>query len=751
MNINPFTNMFKKRNSRRFLLGLGFLTCVTSCFKVDAPKEIEVVSPKLFPSGATIPSDFKWSSVKKLDVRVSVDDKFGGQYFYRVELYDNDPMLGAKANLLGAGMAKKGQDFVGKIVIPSFVQYIYVKKISPAKIPSVTMVAVSNLTSLIVSQNGATNGLRDSNLGASSGLSKLSKFSPSYDAKVYNVVIPTDAIPVSGSGIVSVESNKSYVIKSGVTFTGQINANNGTSNAKIYIDGTWTNKSFTLNMGSDNAIFITTAGTINLTGLTQNTKGSFTNYGTAVFSAFETTNESQYTNYGSLTADKATFSNGSFTNFGTTKFETLTSTTASTKIRNEGNLTVTTASLTNATLDVVCLTKLGSLTTTNAIVNIAEKTLLSIENLDAGGTRFNIATSGILQVSGIAKFNSNRNYLSGPETGKALAKLKKVDVLNQFQAITYSGSLEIACSDHTPNSEWNTYYIVNSPATIVPYEKSTVEIAGTTCNAGGNSDQSGGTVPSDQTVTEISLGTFSYAFEDNWPNLGDYDMNDIVMDMNLIKIQNSTNKITKLVLKGKLTSVGASKRASIAVQLDGVSAKNIKSVTYSRTNLVGTVLKLGSNGVETGQTLAVVTLVDDAHKAFGVADTPNISTQNGSYNPVEVIATVEFSTPLDNFTFQDLNMFIINSSQNNSGRGEVHLVGYAATDKIDNALIESVKGSKLSTTDPFKSVNNEPWGLSVPVSFIYPLESKNIKSVYPKFESWALSGGTKDTNWYLEK
>ncbi len=753
MNINPFTNMFKKKNSRRFLLGLGFIMCVTSCFKDDAPKEIEVASPKLFPSGATIPSDFKWSSVKKLDVRVSVDDKFGGQYFYRVELYDNDPMLGVKANLLGAGMAKKGQDFAGKIVIPAFLQYIYVKKISPAKIPSVTMVAVSNLTSLVVSQNGATNELRDGNVGGSSAsdFSKLSKFSPSYDAKVYNVVIPTDAIPISGSGIVSVESNKSYVIKSGVTFTGQINANNGTSNAKIYIDGTWTNKSYTLNMGSNNAIFITTAGTINLTGVTQNTKGSFTNYGTAVFSVFETTNEAQYTNYGTLTADKATFSNGSFTNLGTTKFESLTSTTASTKIRNEGNLTVTKASLTNATLEVVCLTKLETLTTTNAIVNISDKTLLSIEDLEAGGTRFNLATSAILQVFDKAQFNSNRNYLNGPETGKALAKLKKVDVSNQFQAITYSGSLEIACSDHTANSEWNTYYIVNSPATIVPYDKSTVAIAGTACNAGGNGDQSTGTIPSDQTVTEISLGTFSYAFEDNWPELGDYDMNDIVVDMNLIKVQNSSNKITKIVLKGKLTSVGASKRASIAVQLDGISAKNIKSVTYSRSNLVGAVLKLSSNGVETGQTFAVVTIVDDAHKAFGAADTPNISTQNGSYNPVDVMATVEFSTPLDNFTFQDLNMFIVNSSQNNSGRGEVHLVGYAATDKIDNALIESVKGSKLSTTDPFKSVNNEPWGLSVPVSFVYPLESKNIKSVYPKFENWALSGGTKDTNWYLER
>lgn len=744
-----FTSMFKRNNSHLFILGLVIVLGLASCVKADISKETEIASPKLFTDGVSIPSDFKWSSVKTMDVRVAVDDKFGGQYFYSVELYDNDPNLGAQANLLGAGMAKKGQDFVGKIVVPAMLEYVYVKKTSPVKIPSVTMVAVANTTSLIAS--ASTNILKDGSMNAASELSKTNTFSPSFDAKVSGVVIPVDAIPITGSGTVSVESNKSYVVKSGTTFTGQFNANNGTSNAKIYIDGTWTNKNYTLNLGNNNAIFITTAGTINLISVTQNTMGSFINYGAAVFSVLNTSNASLYTNYGTLTADKATFSNGSFTNFGTAKFETMTSTTPSSKIRNEGNLTVTTATLTNATLEVVCLTKIGSLNANNAIVNIADKTMLSIGALDAGGTRFNLASSAILEVSGTAKFNSNKNYMSGSETGKALARLKKVDVKNQNQAITYSGNLEIACSDHTINGQWNTYYIVNSPASVVPYNKSTVVIAGTTCNGGGNSDQSAGTTPSDQTVTEINLGTFSYAFEDNWPELGDYDMNDIVVNMNVCKFQNSTNKITKVVLKGKLTSVGASKRAAVAVQLDGIAAGSVKSVTYSRTNLVGSVLKLGSNGVETGQTYAVATIVDDAHKAFGVSATPNISTQNGSYSPVDVVVTIEFTTPLDNFTFQTLNMFIINSSQNSSGRSEIHLVGYAATDKIDKSVIERAKGKKLSTVDPFKSVNNEPWGLSVPTSFIYPLESKNIRSVYPKFENWAKSGGTEDTNWYLER
>lgn len=739
--------MNKKNNYYYLLLLLTGLSLLnTGCFKMDAPSPTETTSPKLFPEGAAIPADFKWSSVRTIDVKVAVNDKYNGQYFYRVELYDNDPRLGAKANLLGAGVAKKGQDFTGKIVVPALLQYVYLKQISPVKISSVTMIAVAaGANSLVVSQSASQNQLRESISGSSAN----DTFTPSRDASIAAIVVPTDAISITGSSNVTVESNKSYVVKAGTTFTGQIDANNGTNNAKIYIEGTWRNQGYTLTLGNNNAIYITDAGTIDLTNVMQNTTGAFINYGTALLSAMNTSNETLYTNYGTLTVDQATLSNGSFTNYGTATFKSLTSTTASTKIRNEGSLTVTTATITNATLQAICYTKIGTLTSNGAIVNIIGKALLTINNIEAAGTRFNLEPSAILEVTGTAKFSSNKNYMTGPDTGKALARLKKVDVQGQWQAITYSGGLEIACSDHTANEQWSTYYIVNSPATIVPYDKSTVVIAGTTCNAGGNNDSSAGTTPDNQTVSDIDLGTFSYAFEDNWPEIGDYDMNDVVIEMNLIKYQNTSNKVTKVTLKGNLVSVGASKRNAVAVQLDGIPAASVKSVTYSRTNLVGSTLKLGSNGVESGQTYAVATIVDDAHKAFGVSGTPTISTADGSYKPVDVVITIEFTTPLDNFTFQNLNMFIITSEQNNSGRSEVHLVGYNGTDKIDKSLIESVKGKKLSTTDPFKSVYNEPWGLSVPVSFVYPLESKNIKDLYPKFESWALSGGTKDTNWYL--
>lgn len=726
-----------------FLILIGLALWCTSCVKADFSKETEKASPKLFPDGAAVPSDFKWSSVKTTDFQIAVDDKYNGKYFYRLELYDNDPKLGTKANLLGAGVAKKGQNFVGKIVIPTLSQYVYLKQISPVGVSSVTMLKTTGVNSLVVSQSASQNGLREESI-------RTNTASAARIASPTDVVVPPAALPLTGGATVVVETGKSYVIKSGITFTGKIDANNGTTGVKIYVEGTWTNQSYTMTLGNNNALYTTATGKLDLNNVIQNTEGAFLNYGTATLADLSTSNQALYVNYGTLNATKATFSNGSFTNYGTATFQTLTSTTATTKIRNEGSLTVTTATLNNATLEAACYTKIGTLTTNGVIVNVTDKAILTVTTIDGAGTRYNLASGGILEVTGTAKFNSNKNYMAGPSTGKAVARLKKVDVQGQWQAITYSGSLEIACSDHTLNEQWSTYYIIESPATIVAYDKSTTVIAGTTCNAGGNNDKSAGTTPTDQTVSEINLGTYSYAFEDNWPELGDYDMNDVVVNMNITKFQNTANKITKVVLKGSLASVGASKRNSVAVQLDGIPAGNVKSATYSRTNLVGSNLKHSSNGVEAGQTYAVVTIADDAHKAFGVSDTPFISTQDGSNKAVDVTITIEFTTPLDNFTYQTLNVFIINNTQNSTGRSEVHLVGYAATDKIDKRLIENFTGSKLST-DPFKSINNEPWGLCTPVTFTYPLEGKNVKDVYTKFGSWAISGGLKDTDWYLTK
>lgn len=746
--------MYKKRFNL-FLVSLVAIICiVTSCSKVkDLYDETEKGSSTLFPDGGNIPSGFNWNSANSTDFSIAVDDQFGGQYFYRVELFDNDPALGTKANLLAAGQAKQGQDFVGKLMLPTMAKFIYLRQTSPLGIPSLTMIEVSEGKAINVSPYSTTTTTKTSAVRASSsnagGIRLKAATTTAMTTSV--AVVPSDAIEITGNGTIVVESNKSYVIKSGATFTGKIDANNGTNNVKIYVQGKWKNPSYELNLGGNNGLYITDAGSIDLVNVTQNTNGGFINYGSVSLSKMETKNNTLYVNYGTLNADKADITNGNFTNYGVATIQNLSSTTNSTVVRNEGTLTVKNATLTNAILEAVCHTTIQSLTTNGATISVSQGALLSIDKLDAGGTKINLATSAIFDVNTLAKFNSQASTMQGPSSGQALARLKKVDVNGQWMAITYSGNLEVASSDHTVNPPYQIYYVYNSPAKLVPYDKSTVVIASTACNAGGNNSPAGN--PNDQKVTEVNLGTYSYAFEDNWPSFGDYDMNDFVMDVNITKTQNSANKITKVKLTSKLRSVGATRRLAAAIQLDGVLANNVKSVTYSKENLIGTNLPLASNKVESGQKYAVLPICDDAHKAFGISDTKFISTQNGEFQPVDVVITVEFNTPLDAFTQLNLNSFIITNGYKTNSRNEVHMVNYKATDKMNTALVnyQTDKVHQLAVGDPFKSSDGYPWALCIPGSFKYPSEGKNIVGVYSTFKAWALSGGTQNTDWYLNK
>ena len=731
----------------------GIVLFGASCSKVkDLYNDTETGSDAstLFPDGVKVPTDFMWNSARSLDLRVAVDDKFDGKYFYRVEIFDNDPTLGEGANLLAAGQAKQGQDMQTKIMVPTIAKYLYLRETSPLGVAAITMVEVGQQSSITIGGTQAGSANKANVLRASTTSTTLASGSlKAATVEVAPVVVPAGAIEISGNSEVYVESNKSYVIKSGVTFTGTINANNGSSNVKIYVQGSWKNTGHEFNLGGNNTLIVTQAGSIQLNNVTQNTNGKFENYGTASLSKMTTTNNSLYVNYGTLDVNEALVTNGSFTNYGVATIQTLISTTGSTVIRNEGTLNVNKGEFTGATLQAVCHTYIKTMATNGATISVASGSLLSVDNLNAGGTSINLAASSILNVSNLVHFTSQANNLIGPSSGEALARLKKVEFDKGGRPITYSGRVEVACSDHAPNAQWDTYYVFNSPAKLVPYDKSTVVIAGTSCNAGGT-NASGGN-PNDQTVTEVKLGTYSYAFEDNWPSKGDYDMNDFVVDLNITKYQNAANKVTKVALKAQLRSVGASKRLASALQLDGVLATNVKKVDYSRKELVGTNLVLGSNGTESGQTFAVLPICDDAHKAFGVTDLRFISTQSGAYSPVDVTMTIEFATPLDNFTYNMINMFIVNYAQNIGGRNEVHLVGYNATDKINKSLIASEKGKKLSQADPFKTPTGDPFALSIPVSFNYPGEAKNIKDVYPLFASWAQSGGLQNTNWYLTK
>jgi LruC domain-containing protein len=375
--------------------------------------------------------------------------------------------------------------------------------------------------------------------------------------------------------------------------------------------------------------------------------------------------------------------------------------------------------------------------------------LFSTNELLSGGSTFILKEHAILEVKQIATFTNWANTIQGSdgEADYALARLKEV-VSQGHNGITYNNKVEVECSYHTSNK---TFYTLNPPARMVREGESTVDIPATECNDGGNNNVAPGT-PANPVFPIIYEGAgLTYLFEDNWPYLGDYDMNDLVLDVQPTYSLNSSNNVTELKLDVTLRAVGATKRLAVGIQLDGISSEAISTVSRTNTAGINGNVFTQSNGLETGQEFAVIPVFDDAHQALGHSSPLITNTVKGSANnvsPARVIFTIDFSNnPLDqaDITVDKFNVFIINGGYS-AKRSEVHMAGFQPTGKADKGRFGFADSD--SNENPYKSENNMIWGLAIPGPAKYPVEWSSITESYLALELWAKSGGSENKDWY---
>lgn len=259
--------------------------------------------------------------------------------------------------------------------------------------------------------------------------------------------------------------------------------------------------------------------------------------------------------------------------------------------------------------------------------------------------------------------------------------------------------------------------------------------------------------PNDATRAYVSYypsaSTFaSIAFEDNFPSKGDYDLNDLVVNYRYTFISNASNQVVEMLGTYNVAASGASFHNGFGVQLP-VAASAVSSVTGQQT--ISNYISFASNGVEAGQTKAVIIPFDN-HEAL-------LKSPDGSYliNTVTTkdkvaskTATVDvnFSSPVAASTLSvtSLNPFLIS----NLRRGyEVHLPNMAPTDKADKSLFGTADdNSSVSAGRYYLSTQNWPWAINFGESFSYPIETVTITNAYLHFSDWASSGGLSYTDWY---
>lgn len=81
-----------------------------------------------------------------------------------------------------------------------------------------------------------------------------------------------------------------------------------------------------------------------------------------------------------------------------------------------------------------------------------------------------------------------------------------------------------------------------------------------------------GNTPDDGSGTSQNPIKYTYAFEDNFPLVGDYDFNDIVLDVSFFyKRDKKTNKIKEMQIDVTLAATGAGKTLGAGLRLANVN------------------------------------------------------------------------------------------------------------------------------------------------------------------------------------
>lgn len=229
--------MFKARFPKRFALPMMLgLFAMYSCSEKDYYDPNYGGGKKDNPLDIKVPADMDWNLLGTANIAINVDnDEYSDQYYYKVEVLDADPYAGGEYKVLDAGVAKKGEPYLAEIeYVKGKQNTVFIRETSPVGRVSITPYSIAQEEEVIVTRSIAN---------YSSAQTRVNNTPEEYKEEKYNT---SDAIELKGDENWNkwdnyLEGGKSYIIKEGETFTGEINYNSY-SNGKpftLFIKGTW--------------------------------------------------------------------------------------------------------------------------------------------------------------------------------------------------------------------------------------------------------------------------------------------------------------------------------------------------------------------------------------------------------------------------------------------------------------------------------------------------------------------------------
>lgn len=236
----------------------------------------------------------------------------------------------------------------------------------------------------------------------------------------------------------------------------------------------------------------------------------------------------------------------------------------------------------------------------------------------------------------------------------------------------------------------------------------------------------------------VTTTTGTLAFEDSWPEEGDYDFNDFVTAYTYKLVAGNDNSNVKGIrLTFSPKALGASYNSGFAIQLP-INSSNIANVT--------------GGTLEEGEEQATIIVYENTRRdAFGGRG-GFINTQKGSERipgtDRKIYVSLKENVTLS--SFQNFNPFIYVNGRDR----EIHLTDKAPTSKMNKDLFTTEDDRSTPESNHYYRMNNfHPWVLDVTSTtngnstnslWAYPSEGNNISLAYPNYDQWT---SDHHTNW----
>ncbi|WP_394202569.1 LruC domain-containing protein [Marinagarivorans algicola] len=255
-----------------------------------------------------------------------------------------------------------------------------------------------------------------------------------------------------------------------------------------------------------------------------------------------------------------------------------------------------------------------------------------------------------------------------------------------------------------------------------------------------------------------SNGWTTIAFEDNWPQTADYDMNDVVFALRYTTVVNTlTNNVERIDIRGKLLALGGSYHSGFAIHLPSINASSINSSTVQmRINDIPT-----GSPLELGRTQAIFIINDHLNEAVtpicSFYRTQQDCDQNITFNfdlsipfSEEINANNMPAAPFDPFIFATPNYYHGSAFSQAPGRSyEIHLADHPPTEAFDvNFWGLQEDTSSAEEGRYYRTKNNLPWAMEMSSDWQWPKERIDLLQAYPSFAEFVTSSGQKKNNWY---